>query len=60
MDKADKEIKEFEETDTLEAKMEVVKAKNFIYRIQAHLKDIQTIASLFNIFGYGPMFDFLP
>jgi len=40
MDKADKEIKEFEETDTLEVKMEVIKAKNFIYRIQAHLKDI--------------------
>ncbi|EAR96982.2 HECT domain and RCC1-like domain protein (macronuclear) [Tetrahymena thermophila SB210] len=60
MDQADKDIKEFEETDTIETKMEIIKAKNFIHRIQAHLKDIQTIASLFNIFGYGPMFDFLP
>jgi len=33
MDKADKEIKEFEEADTLEAKMEVIKARNFINRI---------------------------
>ncbi|KAL4510149.1 hypothetical protein ABPG72_010342 [Tetrahymena utriculariae] len=60
MDQADKDIKEFEEADTIETKMEIIKAKNFIHRIQAHLKDIQTIASLFNIFGYGPMFDFLP
>ncbi|KAL4466976.1 hypothetical protein ABPG74_010573 [Tetrahymena malaccensis] len=60
MEQADKDIKEFEETDTIETKMEIIKAKNFIHRIQAHLKDIQTIASLFNIFGYGPMFDFLP
>lgn len=60
MEQAEKDIKEFEEGDTIEIKMEVIKAKNFIHRIQSHLKDIQTIASLFNIFGYGPMFDFLP
>lgn len=44
METADKDIKDFEESDTFAKKMEVIAAKNFIRRMQAHLKDLQTIA----------------
>ena len=40
MELADKEIKDYAETDSEEVKMEIIKAKVFITRIQNHLKDI--------------------
>lgn len=40
MDVADKEIKDFEEKDSFVKKMEIIAAKNFIRRMQIHLKDL--------------------
>jgi len=54
-----KNFEDFKETDTDEEKLNVIKAKNFIKRISTHLRDIQPLANLFNVFGYAPIHDYL-
>lgn len=39
--------------------MEIIKIKNFISRIQQHLKDLHTMASLLNVLGFAPLFEHL-
>ena len=52
----DKNFEGFKEADPLEDKLENIKAKFFIKRILHHIKEVQQIASILNVFGYACCF----
>ncbi len=53
-------VEEFKETDSEADKLAVIAAKNFVKRIQHHLKDLQKMVLLLNVFSFSPMLDILP
>lgn len=50
-------IEEFKETDSEADKLAVIAAKNFVARMQRHLKDLQHMAQLLNVFSFAPLTD---
>lgn len=50
-------IEEFKETDSEADKLAVIATKNFVARIQRHLKDLHHMALLLNVFSFAPLTD---
>ena len=50
-----KTFEEPKETDSIEIKEEFLLARNFINRINYHLREVHALTSILNVYGFAPV-----
>lgn len=53
-------LEEVKDSEVENDKLEFIKVKNYVRRILYHLKEVHAMASLFNVFGFAYLVDYLP
>lgn len=50
-----KSFEDFKENDSEEDKLQIIHARNFIARMNIHIREVKSISAMLNVFGYSPI-----